>query len=287
MSDRNEILTKNIQCIEKDGLLLNEERQLLIRSFVDDIVRPSLSFEENAEEILKAYQFLTKDSLRNSWFDLPETKAEIAKCFSLATSFESLSKDVHLIEKDENVACWSTNRYSQLAYEKMSQQCPYLKQTVVESFTDVCEAINNNECCFGLLPIENSADGRLASFYRAIDRYDLKICATYDVENENGDAFSKLALVSKSLHRFENVSPDRIEVSSISSNSQKVSELIFSAKTLGVPVLRLFSSPLYYRKDACMDNLTLELSPQNSTSFLTYLAIFEKEINIIGIFKQF
>ena len=35
-----------------------------------------------------------------------------------------------------------------------------------------------------------------------------------------------------------------------SSNSQKVSELIAVANTLGVSVLRLFSSPLYYRKDA-------------------------------------
>ena len=158
MSDRNDILIKNIQCLERDGDFLKEERHLLIRTFLDDVLQPSLSFEDNTKRILSAYRVIEQETARDSWFSFPETKAQVVKLFLESTMPSTLLEGIPTIDQDEKVACWSTNRYSQLAYEKLSQQCPRLKQMIVESFTDVCEAINNGECSFGILPIENSAD---------------------------------------------------------------------------------------------------------------------------------
>lgn len=63
-----------------------------------------------------------------------------------------------------------------------------------DSFALSCEAVTEGECTYAILPLRNSVDGRLTSFYKMLDKYELGILLCTDIENQNGDV-ARYALV--------------------------------------------------------------------------------------------
>ncbi len=290
--NREEILLRNLSSITEEKKTIEEEKRLLLRDYYENFLSETLSFSAAARMLLSQYRLRREKAreIKQSRADTIKEKTLIAKLLASRYSLEDLlevsSETLRQVQASASIACWMSNRYSSLAYDRFCSLIPNDELIQSDSFVDVCERIHRGECDFGILPIENSTDGRLNSFYRMLDKYELKISAVCNVEDEEGDAFTGFAMVSREVYQFGGSYPRRIELSVISSNAQKMLDMIGAADQFEMSVMRLSSVPLYYRGNACVDTVTLEISENTALPFFIYLFLFGKDINVIGLYIQ-
>ena len=87
------------------------------------------------------------------------------------------------------------------AYLKISPHINGCRATEFYSFEDTCAAVVNGQCEYCLLPIESTEAGKLHSFLRLIEKYDLKIAATCDIPVRSGadSPTTRFALLRRSM----------------------------------------------------------------------------------------
>ena len=280
---------QNLSVIAKEISELEEEKQLLLREYFDTAMFGGLPFATAASRLRSAYWARRKEEKSSLHSETVKEKIFVATLLAENYAIDDITnseEDIRSMGTKARIAYWASNRYSLLAYNRFSSLSEAAEHVVAESFADVCELVSNGDSDFGILPIENSTDGRLVGFYRMLDKYDLKICAVCNIEDDTGEHFTRFALISRTLCRFDSTGSRWIELSATSSNATQILEIIAVAEHLGMPVQRLSSIPLYYRGNACIDTVTLALSDKTAASFFIYLYLFGKDINILGVFIQ-
>ena len=215
-SAKSEILIKNIIQCSADAKLCSAEIDLLMSDFLFDQSLSHKSISDIKNEINWKYEVISEERRKQnqeiSFFESVREKISICKSYyehikgKSSVIFDIPSNFLNFVK----IAYWHTNIYAKEALEKFSKQFEHCEEIIAESFTSVCEIIQD-DTTFGIIPIINSSDGRLIPFYRILDRFDLKISAVCRIDNPGNDGFTKFALVGKKL-------------SDISSNSQKTIE---------------------------------------------------------------
>lgn len=287
--DRQQISTLNLSVIEKEIALLEEEKQLLLREYFERPLLDNISFSSAANQLRSVYWAKRKEGKKSSRADAIKEKLLVASLLTEHYTLDDLIQSEEILqnlEKRVKVAYWASNRHSVVAYDRFSALFEETQRAEAESFTHVCEQVSGGDVDFGILPIENSTDGRLVGFYRMLEKYELKICAVCNIEDDSGENFTRFALLSRVLCRLDSKRSRWIELSATSSNAARILELITVAENLGMAVKRLSSIPLYYRGNACVDTLTLAVSEETAFSFFVYLYLFGKDISILGLFIQ-
>lgn len=88
--------------------------------------------------------------------------------------------------------------YADEAYVRFSSLLTDAKVLYGDDFAEVCENVYYGRCAYGILPFENSTDGRLAGFRALIVKYGLKIVGCCRVAIV-GDEETVFALVTRTL----------------------------------------------------------------------------------------
>lgn len=285
---RDELLKKNFQLLRKEKQLLQEEIFTLLCEHFDSLEYSQSAFADTASVLLNECDRLFDD------FEEPGSHVEIKLwlCQYLAQKycFEEIFSTLAINFSPPpapQIACWASNQYAEKALAKFSRLFPSPKTVLVDSFSQVCDSVEGNDH-FGVLPIENSTDGRLVGFYRLIDKHELKICAVCDIEDDAGETFTRFALVSGELQCLALHYPIHIELSVISPKRTHFMEIINISKQLEMTTSRMFSVPLYYnREEAGNDTVTLTVNQKSALPFFIYLCLFGKDINVVGFYIQF
>ena len=97
-----------------------------------------------------------------------------------------------------NRISYQRNRYTDEAYEQFAALLPEPRASYAHSFRSVCEDVYNGLCEYCILPLENSAEGRLTSFSRLIAEYEMKIAAVCDVR-VGEDRVTRFALLRRTV----------------------------------------------------------------------------------------
>ena len=105
-----------------------------------------------------------------------------------------------------NRITYQRNSYTDQAYQQFSSLLSEARASYTHSFSSVCEEVYNGFSEYCILPVENSAEGRLSSFARLIARYELKLAATCDVR-VGEDKVTRFALLRKSITRLHTPTP--------------------------------------------------------------------------------
>ena len=152
----------------------------------------------------------------------------------LAQSFDILQKleSIHTVEKNillsreitQQISCESVDLIQMLLSEsdaKEPVQSPYIHYQK-NSFTDTaylrfaklfqaprarythsyqssCEDVFNGLCEYCILPLENTAEGRMVGFLKLIDSYSLKLIATCDIFGSDMTKSTTFALLGKQI----------------------------------------------------------------------------------------
>lgn len=181
------------------------------------------------------------------------------------------------------------NKYNDTAFDEFSRTVINAKPDYASSFKESCESVYDGRCEFCILPLTNSSDGRLMSFYALIDRYELKICNYTDIEDDiSGNIM--LALLSRSCKEpKDKKSADKRYIFEFSTNAEStefISDLLLAAKTLDAELLSIDSIPLEYSLSAQRFFFTFSAYPRELLALRLFIALKNQSYTPIGLYQN-
>ena len=177
------------------------------------------------------------------------------------------------------------NRYAERAYEHFSNAVIGAKPILVSEFSEACDLVYNSRCSYCILPIESSTGGRLTSFYAMMDRYDLKICAIFELENNDTTESVRYALAGRLLPRpISKSKACMLEFSLTREDASQLSELLSATALLGATPTRVDFLPLEYDHSFYRVFLTLRVSAKDAPALGLYLALSHPNYTPIGFY---
>ncbi len=177
------------------------------------------------------------------------------------------------------------NRYNERAYEQFSERLIGAKPLYVSDFSEACDSVYNGQASYCILPIENSTNGRLFGFYAMIDRYELKICATAEIEGNDTAESVRYALVGRSaLRSLSRAQPCVLECSLTREDGSRLSELLTASAALGATVGKIDFLPLEYDHSFYRAFFTFRLSAADAPAFGLYLSLSYPNYTPIGFY---
>ena len=182
------------------------------------------------------------------------------------------------------------NKYNDEAFEQFSRSVANAKPDYALSFAECCENVYDGRCEFGIFPIMNSKDGRLMSFYALLDRYDLKIRETVDIENEDSSATLTHARISRACKEEKERSQKNkryvFEFSLISESTEFFSDLFEAASKVGAKLTCVDSLPVEYISNMQKFYFSFSLPQSSALAFRLFVAIKHPTYTPIGIYKE-
>lgn len=183
---------------------------------------------------------------------------------------------------------YQRNRYTDLAYEQFSRLLSNPKASYSHSFPLVCEDVYNGVSEYCILPIENSAEGRLHSFTRFIEEYGLKITATCNVP-AGEDRVTCFALLRKSLTALPTPSsaPLYFEFSSAVGAYPNAADIFSAAACCGLSLHRADVTGSHSDTETTTLLRAVFLVGEGDLSaFLLYLAMELPSASLIGLYRS-
>lgn len=177
------------------------------------------------------------------------------------------------------------NRQNERAYEHFSRVVIGAKPVLVSDFSEACDLVYSGRCSYCILPVENSSGGRLGSFYAMMDRYELKICAIFELENEETSESVRYALAGRSLPRP--IVPSQscaLEISLTREDGSRISELLRATAILGATPSRIDFLPLEYDHSFYRLFLTFCIKALDAPSLGLYLSLCYPNYTPIGFY---
>ena len=178
------------------------------------------------------------------------------------------------------------NRYNERAYEHFSQIVIGAKPSFVSDFSEGCDLVYNGGVSYCILPVESSKSGRLSSFYAMMDRYELKICATFELDHEDAAESVRYALAGRCLPRPITGSQNcSLELSLTREDATHLTELLSAFSVLGAMPLRVDFLPLEYDHSFYRVFLTLRISAKDAPRLGLYLSLCHPNYTPIGFYS--
>ena len=280
---KDQILIQNIIKCSADLLISSAEIDLLISELFTNFEQEPQSIGDIKNAVLQKYELLQGAYDRpRSEYDVIKEKLLISKyvseCFE---SYTNLEQAISHKPQAVSIAYWYSNIYAQEASDAFADLFDSCDKIQADSFVSVCESISD-ENVLGVIPIANSNDGRLMSFYRLIDKFDLKISAIHNVENPNGDGFSRFALVGKKLYDLGSSGNKSIEFSVVGN----LISIVCITEFVGGTVKEITSIPSPHKNNDCLNYITASISDNNLHMLWWFLYLFSGDVEFIGFYSE-
>lgn len=176
------------------------------------------------------------------------------------------------------------NRYTEKAFSLFSYAVIGAKSSYAASFPEACEAVYDNRCEFCILPIENTENGRLFAFYAMLDRYELRICAACDLENDN-DSVIRYALIGKKTpERLLRQEIWHFEFSIAAEPEHFPTDLLPAATVFQASPVKLDSLPVQYDDGLQRFYFTFRINRTEAFAFDLYLTEEHSGYTPIGLY---
>lgn len=267
-----------------------------------DFEQRNISLYEIAAQLCENADGTEPSELVTRFFELTETRSladTIPICSALISHQSFLEPIRHAVSvgHDEQTPAgshsriaYTKNKYNDLAFESFSEKINGARAHYTSSLADACEAVNDGECEFCILPVRNSIDGRLWGFYSMIDRYGLKICSICSVESIDGISSTDYALIGKFCaepsKRVQNTARYIFEFSVLSENGDFISELLHAANLCGATPQFIDSRPVEYDVQLCRYIFSFYTAPKDSLLLRLLLVTHYDSYSPIGLYPK-
>ena len=185
---------------------------------------------------------------------------------------------------------YTRNSRTDSAFELLREGNKRVREHFVPSMADACECVWDGSCEFCLVPIENSIDGKLYSFYAMLDRYDLRICDTVSVEDGQGTSELIFAVAGRRTlgeNRMPSGRPLLLEFSAISEDADFISNTVGAARELGGRVLSIGTQPSPDADDGNKYYFTVEFDGVSPVPMAVYLTLEHVRYSLIGWYPKY
>ncbi len=148
-----------------------------------------------------------------------------------------------------------------------------------ERISSACDAVLDGDAGYCILPLKSGRDGRLRSFYRMMDVYDLKISAACVAGSDEN--MTRYALCGRS-HKPIFAKPTHIEISAPATGTEALA-VAASAKRLGHELTELSSTPSEHGGEVYSFTFTLH---GDYRPFIFYMNIFHPRYTLTGLYSM-
>ena len=170
------------------------------------------------------------------------------------------------------------------AFERFAKYVPGVLAEYEDDFRRALESVANGETTFAILPIENSFDGRLNSFYRLMEKYALSIVLAADVPSDDYESSTKFALVYKKFDVIEAEGEDFFECKITLREPSELADIINAASYFGADVCKVYSLPLSSGGRENSFDIIFGLNGANIAGLFCYLVLKYPHLSPIGVY---
>ena len=197
-------------------------------------------------------------------------------------SSETLSKS------EENTVAYIENTYTEEAFKRFSKALGTAVPIRVTSFDELCEAVYSGSSEFGIIPIENAENGKLARFYSLINKYDLKIASVLSISSSDSSSETGFALIRKNIDypKLKLGNPDFFEMFVMLNDTETFSEILAAAEFCRMSLYRIDTFPISHQGGRFTLCPVFKTEHSDIDSFLLYMALDFPRYTPIGIYSQ-
>ena len=170
------------------------------------------------------------------------------------------------------------------AFERFAKYVPGVLAEYEDDFRRALEAVANGETTFAIVPIENSFDGRLNSFYRLMEKYALSIVLAADIPSDDYESSTKFALVYKKLDVIEAEGEEFFECKITLREPAELADIINAASYFGADVRKVYSLPLSSGGRENSFDIIFGLNGANYAGLFCYLMLKYPYLSPIGLY---
>lgn len=182
---------------------------------------------------------------------------------------------------------YQKNRYTEEAYHIFAKLLREPRAAYVNSFPAVCEDVYNGLSEFCILPLENTAEGRLSGFTRLIVQFDMKIVAACDVPTGEGKS-TRFALLRKNRISFDLPKAHSMYFEAVFEEFDfpSAEELLFTASSFGLSLCKsdITTSADSHKKSTL--HAVFGTDHGDLSSFLLYLAMELPDFTPLGYYPN-
>lgn len=170
------------------------------------------------------------------------------------------------------------------AFERFAKYVPGVLAEYESDFRRALESVANGEATFAIVPIENSFDGRLNSFYRLMEKYALSIVLAADIPSDDYESSTKFALVYKKLDVIEAQGEDLFECKITLGEPCELADIINAASYFGAEVCKVYSLPLSSGGRENSFDIIFGLGGANIGGLFCYLMLKYPHLSPVGVY---
>lgn len=161
-----------------------------------------------------------------------------------------------------------------------------LREHGCRSFGELCDDISSGSSDGCIIPLENTTDGKLMSFYSIIDRFELKIFRICDIESSDGTQSTRYALLTRHAGVPKTDGEHYLEFSVIASNMHPLHCLLSAAELMQLSVCRLDSVPQHYDEASSLHYIVVRGHSDALLCYLLYLELEQSGYTLIGLYDR-
>ena len=282
MERKINIVSENIRALDSRADLTEKQTDVCVEQLCRII-------NDTVENIYDAWECFN----RLSGKDLIERKAALCRKLCNNAKFsDELEEMIFFGDKEETEAtawrkiAYVRNKRNDKIFLDFSDAIGGAKAHYATSFSDACEAVFNGTCQYCIIPIENSSEGKIYSFYSMIDRYEMRInrvIREYSEETSQSVSFAlaskKLSLLTKNQERL------RFEFSVTNESADIVSSIIEAVNCFGGNAVDVGTLPVPYDEPRRKFYFTVDISEADALACATYMSLEYAGYSPIGFYK--
>ena len=186
----------------------------------------------------------------------------------------------------EKTVAFLRNGQAMRAFESFAKMLGGVSAVYESNFPSACEAVYTNHATYAIIPIFSTSDGRLNSFYRQIEKYELSIVMTCEVDSDDGENTTTFALVYKDRLYAKTDGEPLYECKINLDDLNMLADLADAAAYFGAELCSAEAIPMAFSGRSNTLSLVFGLENANVGGFFTYLALEYPQTAAVGIYTK-
>ncbi len=187
--------------------------------------------------------------------------------------------------RDRKVA-FLRNRQASRAFERFAKELGGVSAVYEDNFQNACEAVYTGHATYAIIPIYSTTDGRLNSFYRQLEKYDLNIVMTCEIESDDGENSTTFALIYRERIYMPTEKDTLYECKITFEDLSSLADIADAASYFGVTMESVEALPVLFSGRANAFAIVFGLKNADIGGFFCYLALEYPQTTAIGIYSN-
>lgn len=186
----------------------------------------------------------------------------------------------------ERTVAFLRNGQAMRAFERFAKLLDGVSAVYENNFLNACESVYTGHATFAIIPVHSTADGRLNSFYRQIEKYSLSIAMTCEIDSDDGENTTTFALVYRELV-FEEMDAEPVYECKITlEDLSTLADIADAAAYYGARLYSVEALPMLFSGRSGAFSIVIGLGGASLGGLFCYLALEYPQTTAIGVYRR-